>query len=75
MNKDTALMRGVRTAIQAIIGFVTGLVVVVWQVPGVPEAVVNYTSSNLVQLAGAFGISAGLVAFVWNFFRKDVTNF
>lgn len=75
MNKDTALIRGVRTAIQAVIGFVTGLVVVVWNVPGVPEAVVSYTSNNIVQLAAAFGISSGLAAFVWNFFRKDVSNF
>lgn len=74
LNKDTAVMRGVRTAIQAIVGFVMGLIGVVWAVPGVPQAVSSYVGSHGIQLALAVGIPAGLVSFIWNWFRKDVKN-
>lgn len=74
MNKDSAAARGIRTAIQAAIAFVIGLAVVVWQVPGVPQVVISYTTQNIAGLATSFGVSAGLVSFVWNFFRKDVPN-
>lgn len=75
INKDTAVMRGVRTAIQSLIGFVVGLIGVVWAVPGVPEAVSNYAGSHAVQLALAVGIPSGVAGFVWNWFRKDVKNY
>lgn len=74
INKDTAVMRGVRTGIQAIIGFLTGLIAVVWAVPGVPEAVQTYLGNNVVQLALGIGVPAGIAGFVWNYFRKDVEN-
>lgn len=72
LKGDTALWRGVRTAVQAVIGFVTGLFAVVWAVPGVPEAVHSYVGGHIVQLAVAFGVSSGVAAFVWNALRKDV---
>lgn len=75
LKGDTALLRGIRTAIQAVIGFVTGLLVVVWGVPGVPEAVEAYFNSHFVELLVAFGFSTGLAAFLWNVARKDVKNF
>ena len=78
INQDTALMRGVRTAIQAMLGFVVGLVGAVWAVPGVPEAVHNYISQNAGAMALSVGLPAavasGLVAFGWNALRKDVKN-
>lgn len=72
LKGDTAVWRGVRTAVQAVIGFVTGLVAVVWAVPGVPQAVNNYLSGHVVQLAVGFGLSSGVAAFIWNALRKDV---
>ena len=72
---DTALIRGVRTTIQAVIGFFVGLFVVVWAVPGVPEAVISYLQTNWVSLALTFGVSTGTASFVWNLFRKNVINF
>lgn len=72
LKGDTAVWRGVRTAVQAVIAFVAGLVATVWAVPGVPEAVTNYVGNNLAQLAVGFGVSTGVVAFVWNWLRKDV---
>lgn len=75
MNKDSALARGLRTAIQAIVGFIVGLVATVWAVPGVPQAVSTYMTGHAVQLALTVGLPAGLVAFLWNVLRKDVPNF
>jgi len=72
---DTALVRGVRTVFQTIIGAFVGLVAVVWAVPGVPEAVTTYLSTNLVQLLLVVGIPAGLTSFVWNLLRPSVKNF
>ena len=72
LKGDTAVWRGIRTAVQAVIAFFTGLVATVWAVPGVPQAVDSYVSGHLVQLAVGFGVSTGLVAFVWNWVRKDV---
>lgn len=72
LKGDTAVWRGVRTAIQAVVGFFVGLIATVWAVPGVPEAVNNYVSGHIVQLAVAFGVSSGVAAFIWNALRKDV---
>lgn len=72
---DTAIWRGIRTGIQALIGFCAGLVTTVWAVPGVPAAVEAYVSANFVELLVAFGFSTGLAAFIWNVVRKDVKNF
>ena len=75
MNQDTALMRGVRTAIQAFIGVVVGLFTTIWSVPGVSEATVHYLGENALPLALAFGIPAGIASFIWNYLRKDVPNY
>lgn len=72
INKDTAVWRGVRTAIQAAIGLVVGLIATVWAVPGVPEAVESYMASNVFQLALSVGVPAGIAGFVWNWLRRDV---
>jgi hypothetical protein len=72
MNQDNAVVRGIRTAIQAIIGAFVGLVLVVWAVPGVPEAVGNYLLDNFIPVALAVGIPSGLAGFIWNALRKDV---
>lgn len=66
--------KGIRTSIQAFIGFavtfVVGLVTVVWGVPGVPEAVSSYLLSQLVPILVFFGIpvgaASGIAAYIWN---------
>jgi hypothetical protein len=62
----TPLNKGIRTALQAIVGALVGLVVVVWAVPGVPEAVIDYATTNLVPLLLAIGIPSGIVAWLQN---------
>jgi uncharacterized membrane protein len=75
MNKDSAFMRAIRTFVQAMVGFIVGLVMVVWHVAGVPEAVHAYIVGHALQLMLTIGIPAGVASFVWNFFRKNVPNF
>lgn len=77
--QDSATGRGLKTAVQALIGFVVGLVVVVWQVPGVPQAVVNYTQHHFVEILLSVGaptaVASGVTSFIWNVLRKRVPNY
>lgn len=66
MDKNTPTGKGIRTGLQAVIGSVIGLVVVVWAVPGVPEAVAEYAKSNWLPLLLTVGIPSGLVAWFQN---------
>ncbi len=74
-GQDSATGRGIKTALQAVVGSLVGLVVTVWAVPGVPEAVFDYVQKNLVQILLMVGIPSGVASFVWNYFRKDVKNY
>ncbi len=66
MDKNTAAAKGIRTAIQAALGVLVGLVAVVWAVPGVPEAVINYLQDNLVQVLLLVGLPSGFISFLQN---------
>lgn len=74
INSDTALMRGVRTALQAGMGLVVGLATTIWAVPGVPDAVVSYLKDNLLPLVLSIGGLSGVAGFVWNLLRRGVKN-
>lgn len=50
--------------------FISPLVLVVWAVPGVPEAVVEYLKGNAVPVLLAIGIPSGIVAWVQNLLGK-----
>ena len=62
----TPINKGVRTGIQSMIGAVVGLVVVVWAVPGVPEAVGNYLQTYWLPILFGIGIPSGFVAWLQN---------
>ncbi|MEC5150858.1 hypothetical protein [Cryobacterium sp. GrIS_2_6] len=66
------LVKGIRTAVQAIVGIVIGYIVFIWAVPGVPAATIQYISSNIVPLLVTAGLPSGLVAFAWNYFEQRV---
>ena len=66
MDKNTPVAKGVRTALQAVVGVVIGLVAVVWAVPGVPEAVIAYLQDNLVQVLLLVGLPSGFVSYLQN---------
>ena len=74
-TEDSAAGRGIKTAAQAIIGFCVGLVVVVWNVPGVPDAIVEYTKDHLGEILLLVGVPAGIISTVWNLFRPSVRNY
>lgn len=78
-SQDSATGRGLKTFVQALIGFVVGLFITVWAVPGVPEAVGNYVQANIGEVLLTIGlpiaVSTGLVSLVWNIFRKKVPNY
>lgn len=60
MNKNTPTAKGIRTAYQAIVGFVVGLVITIWAVPGVPDAVTGYLMDNWVMLIASLGLTTGI---------------
>lgn len=62
----TPVVKGVRTGIQAIIGSLIGLVLVVWAVPGVPEAVIEYLKINWLPILLSIGVPSGFVAWLQN---------
>lgn len=65
-DPKTPVVKGVRTGIQAIIGSLIGLVFVVWAVPGVPEAVVEYAKGNWLPILLTIGLPSGIVAWLQN---------
>ena len=67
----TSFVKGLRTAAQAIVGAFVGLLIVVWAVPGVPEAVIHYLQSNVVELLVSIGIPSGLASWGWNAFEAS----
>lgn len=65
-SPKTPVVKGVRTAIQSMIGSLIGLVVVVWAVPGVPEAVIGYLQANWLPILLSIGVPSGFVAWLQN---------
>jgi uncharacterized membrane protein YGL010W len=76
VKQDSATGRALKTAAQAFIGFIIGLVVVVWNVQGVPHAVFDYLKANMGSALLTIGlptaIASGMTSFFWNAVRKDV---
>lgn len=66
----TPVVKGVRTFLQTLAGLFVGLVLAVWSVPGVPEAVSVYVQANFVPLLiGTLvfvGLPAGVIAWLQN---------
>lgn len=77
IKKDSAVWRSLVTAAQALFTFFIGLAVVVINVPGVTDAVTNYTKSHIGEMFLAVGIpmafGTGLMSFLFNWLlRRDV---
>lgn len=68
--QKTPAQRGWRTLIQGLGGAVVGLFAAVWNVPGVPDAVVGYAQKNFVPLLvtfiGLVGVPTALISYVQN---------
>ncbi len=74
-SQDSAVGRALKTAVQAAAGFVIGLIITVWAVPGVPDAVADYVQKNIGQALLLVGVPAGLTSLVWNLLRKNVDKY
>jgi len=66
MDKNTPAGKGLRTGLQAVIGSSIGLIIVVWAVPGVPEAVAEYAKTNWLPILLTIGLPSGIVAWIQN---------
>lgn len=66
INRTSPAGKGLRTGLQSVFGSIIGLVVVVWAVPGVPEAVIDYASANWLPLLLTVGVPSGVVAWLQN---------
>lgn len=73
MNKNTASAKGVRSFIQAVPGFFLGLVVTVWAVPGVREAVVAYVQNEGLALLALLFSGAAFTG-LFSFFQNKVED-
>ena len=66
----TSAQRGVRTFFQTVVASITGLLIAVWNVPGVPDVVVGYAQQNwlplLLTFIGIIGVPAGVIAYIQN---------
>lgn len=74
-NQDSATGRAIKTGLQSVIGFIVGLAIVIWTVPGVPAAIISYLQDNLIQVLLIVGIPSGLTSGIWNIIRKDIPNY
>lgn len=66
VSKTSPAGKGLRTAFQAIVGSLIGLVLAVWAVPGVPEVVTEYSASNWLPILLTIGVPSGIVAWIQN---------
>lgn len=66
----TSAQRGVRTFFQTVLASITGLVIAVWNVPGVPDVIVSYARENwlplLLTFVGTISVPAWIIAYIQN---------
>ena len=79
-NIDSAAGKGLMTALQSLISFLIGLIVTVYQVPGVPDAIINFTYNHLPEVLVNIGIpliiGSGATSFIINYlFRKNIAAY
>lgn len=67
---DSPTTKAVKTGLQALFTFLVGLVVTIYQVPGVPDAIVKFVYGNLATtLLGVgvpFVIGSGIASLIQN---------
>jgi hypothetical protein len=59
---NSTLVKSIRTAIEAFLGFIVGLCATIWAVPGVPEAVYLYVQQNFASVLLTIGVPAGIAS-------------
>lgn len=74
-QQDSAVGRSLKTLVQSVSGFIIGLLIVVWTIPGVPQAVTQYTYNHIFEVLVMAGVPSAAISLVWNLLRKDVKNY
>lgn len=79
-KKDSATYRGLITSAQGFVGSSVTLFIGLWAaintVPGCADVIADFIYHNVLLLAGSFGLSTGLVSFLYNFvFRREVRTY
>ena len=62
----SAQVRAVRTAFQVVSSLVVGLIVTVWGIEGVPQAVFDYLGKEAVALVGTSGVAGLAIGYLMN---------
>lgn len=76
-SQDSATGRSLKSAGYVLFVFISGLIAVILQVPGVPETIMNYTYAHLNDVLVGVGVpmvvGSGITSFIYNMvFRGDV---
>lgn len=78
-KSNSATVSGLRataiTTVSAFLVFSTGLWTVLHSIPGCSDAVINYITSNAVQLALMLGVPTGLVTLVVGILTPKKPNY
>ncbi len=77
---DSVTYKGLMTALQALIAFLVGLVITVFNVPGVPQAIISFTVNHLPDVLFSVGVpiivGSGATSFIINYlFRKNIPTY
>lgn len=78
-EKNTATRNSFEVFLKALGGLVVGLLVTVWGVPGVPQAITQYLQDNWMQVILSVGIPSalgtGLINLVLDIRKKGIQNY
>ncbi len=77
---DSATWKAIMTLLQALLAFSVGLILAVWQVPGVPKAVMDFVWNNgptvFLSVGLPLSLGAGIISFLINWlFRKGIQTY
>lgn len=77
-EKNSATRNSFEVALKAVGGFVTGGLIVVWNYPGLQDALIQYASDNWLNVAVAVGvpsIATGLINLFFDVRKKGLRNY
>lgn len=78
-DKNTATTNSFEVFLKALGGFALGLLVAVWKVPGVPEAISSYVQQNWMSIILTVGIptalSTGIINLIFDIRKKGLKNY
>lgn len=74
MNKNTPGIKGIRTFLQAVPGFVIGLMVTLWMDDSARQLIINYVRDSGPQLLLLLGINVSVFTGLFSFGQNKVED-